>query len=390
MSERRRLRIAYVAGLTIGGAERQQLALAEHLPRDRFAVEFIVLGERSANARAAEALGVPVHVLGSARRATSPLPVFALRAAGRVAAYLRTVRRGHYDIVDAWLYHAYALAALTRPVSGAPILIAGRRSLSAYKRRFGPLERILDGLARRSADVIVANSAAVVEDVVAREGIARSRLRLIRNGVVPAPELSAERRAELRAGWGVAPDALVIGCIANPRPGKGLELLVRIMGDLRAEGRAVHLVVIGEGPLRPTLEAQIAAAGLERVVILPGAVPDARPLYGAFDVVVQASEAEGLPNALLEAAAAGRAIVATAAGGTSEIVEDGRTGSLVPVGDEPALRLALARMLDEPDLRARTGDAAREHVLTTFGLERMVAETAALYEELARARGLVR
>jgi glycosyltransferase involved in cell wall biosynthesis len=373
----------------MGGSERQMLALAEHLPRDRFAVEFIVLGDRGTNTSAAEALGVPVHVLGSVRRAGSAVPVYAVRAAARIADYITWVRRGRYDIVDAWLFHGYALAGLTRPISRTPILIAGRRSLSAFKDRFGPVERTVDAIARRRADVIVANSQAVIEDVVAREGVDRRRLRLIRNGVEPARPLTEAERDAIRAGWGAGPDALVVACVANYRPGKGLTELLTVAAGLRPATPSARYVLLGDGPLRPELEARARALGLTEIVRF-GSVPDARAVIGAVDVVVQASHAEGSPNALLEAAAAGRAIVATAAGGTTEVVDEGRTGLLVPVGDEAAFATALRTVLDDPGLRLRLGTAARDHVERTFPMGAMIDAYAGLYEELAAARGLGR
>ena len=97
-------------------------------------------------------------------------------------------------------------------------------------------------------------------------------------------------------------------------------------------------MLIGEGPLRPDLAALIAELGLGGVVVLAGAAPDARNVVGAFDVAVQASESEGLPNAVLEAAAAGVAIVATDVGGTREILDDGRAGCLVQSGTVGARR----------------------------------------------------
>ena len=97
---------------------------------------------------------------------------------------------------------------------------------------------------------------------------------------------------------------------------------------------------------------------------------DVQPLYAAFDVVVQASVREGLPNVMLEAAAAARPIVATAAGGTSEIIIDGQTGLLVPVNDSEAMASALRHTVTDPGLRTRLGRAARDHVSTTFGMDR--------------------
>jgi len=105
-----------------------------------------------------------------------------------------------------------------------------------------------------------------------------------------------------------------------------------------------------------------------------------------FDLVVQASRSEGLPNALLEAAAAARPLVATAAGGSGEVVIDGETGLLVPVDDVAAITGAMRRLATDPDLRQRLGAAARRHIDTVFTMERFVGEYAALYEELAAAK----
>jgi glycosyltransferase involved in cell wall biosynthesis len=325
-----------------------------------------------------------------AAQGRSSLLVATARSTRGIARYLRAVRAGRYDIVDARLFHGYVLAGLTKPLSGVPILVAGRRSLGEFKDRFGPLGRGLDRLARRAPDMIVANSAAVAADTLVREGLNPLRLRVIRNGITPAEPLAAAERDAIRAGWGVGPDDIVAGAVANYRPVKGLERLVRVVAGLHAELPDLRLVLIGDGPLRGALEAQAAGLGIGSIVRVNGPAPDARHLVEAFDLVVAASEAEGLPNALLEAAAAGRPIAATAAGGTVEVIEDGRTGLLVPVGDEAALAGAVRRLVQDPELRARLGAAARVHVEATFGMDRMVAEYAALYDELAERRGLRR
>jgi len=372
--------------MTSGGAERQQLLLAAHFPRDRVEVEFIVLGEHTAQAAEAEALGVPVHVLGAGRRGRRGAVVSGVAASRTVASFVRLVRRRRYDIVDAWLYHAYALAALTRPLTRVPVLVAGRRSLSGFKDTFGPVDRALDALARRSADAIVANSEAVAADVVAREGLSRAKLRVIRNAVeVPAP-LEPGERAAIRAGWGIGPDELVAGCVANPRHEKGLDVLVTALA-VRPLAPGLRVVLVGDGPARPALEDAVATAGLADTVVFAGAMPDARAVTGAFDLAVSPSRAEGLPNSVLEAAAAGRPVVATRAGGTAEILSDGETGLLVPVEDPAALRDALDRLVADPALRARLGAAARDDVIRRFGTERLVAETEALYTGLLAARG---
>jgi glycosyltransferase involved in cell wall biosynthesis len=376
----------YPASLTPGGAERQMLLLTEHLPRDRFEVSFVLLGGMTDMAMEARRLGATVRALGAPRRAGLPMPIFATRVARRVASYVAICRQERYDIVDAWLYLGYALAAVTRPVSRVPILVAGRRSLSAFKSEFGPVERAADTIARRSADIIVANSQAVADDVVRREEVDPSRIRVIRNGVVLPPPADEVRREAARNVFGVTDGGPVVGCVGTFKRGKGQERVAEVMATVRRAHPDAWLVFVGDGPERASVERAAHEMGLERVRFL-GAVPDARTLYDGFDVVVSASDAEGLPNVLLEAAASGRPIVATDAGGTPEIVIDGETGLLVSVGDSDGLERGLVRVLEDGALARRLGGAAREHAAKTFGLERFVAETAALYEELDRRHG---
>ena len=382
----RRIRIAYVGGMTSGGAERQQLLLAAALPRDRFAVEFVVTGPATSQSDEASALGLPVHVLGTTRGGRRGAFVTARVATELLVRYLRTTRRRRYDIVDAWLFHASVLAGLTRPLVPGTLLVTGRRSLSDYKATLPWPLRMLDRMTTRAADAIVANSAAVADDAARREGIPRDRLRVIRNAVLPAAPPDPAACAAMRDGWAVPPGARVIGCVANPRSEKGLDVLVAALAAAPLPDD-VHVVVIGDGPDRDDLERALASANLTSRVHLVGRVADARQLYRAFDVVVSPSRAEGLPNSVLEAAAAGRAIVATRAGGTPEIIVDDQTGLLVDVEDPAALRLALDRVLVDDALRHRLGAAAEADVSVRFTIDRLVSETAALYEGLVRENG---
>lgn len=385
MPETRRLRVAFVvASLEIGGSEQQMVRLAEQLPRDRFAVDFILLQRRGPLAERAARAGSQIHVLGW-RRGRSPI-----LSQPDLWRLIRTLRRGRYDVVDAWLFHAYGTVAIARPLCRVPVLIAGRRSLSNHKYRFGRVERLLDRAARRSVDAIVANSDAVREEVAIYEGIDLRRIRVIRNGVDISAVLEPRAREALRASWGVGPDEMLVGYIANYKAGKGHQTLLRSFASAVATNALLRLIIVGEGPLRAELVRLVDKLGLHDVVRLHGTEPDARDIVGAFDIAAQASEAEGLPNAILEAAAAGLPIVATDAGGTAEVLDGGRTGILVPIGDEAAMAEAILRLAADSDLRQRLGADARAFVQTVFGVDRFVAETAALYEELAAAKGIRR
>jgi glycosyltransferase involved in cell wall biosynthesis len=386
----RPLRVAYVtAFLRPGGAERQMIALAERLPRDRFEVEFVLIsGSGPYDARAAAA-GARIRMLGATPSRNAPLPERTARRAAKMIKYALTARRARYDVVDAWLYPADILATLMRPVTGTPVVISGRRNVDPHDQ-LGPLEAPIGSLVRRMTDAVVANSAAAATHAVANGSADPAKIRIIRNGVELIDPVSDDERVARRRAVGATDDEVVIGCVANYLPVKRLDLLVDAFGLLVRAGMPVRLVIVGEGMERPALERQLRELGLEARVRLHGAELAPEPLYAAFDIVAQSSTREGLPNSLLEAASAGRAIVATDAGGTSEIVFDGRTGLLVPVNDRDALTAALRRLVVDVGLRGRLGVAARAYVAATFGMDRFSSEFARLYEQLAVTKGVRR
>jgi glycosyltransferase involved in cell wall biosynthesis len=383
-----RLRVLYMcSSLRPGGSERQMLALAQRLPRDRYRVDFLTLSEPGPYAVDAEAFGARVFSLGS-----SPPPDItpvgrSIHRIRKGLRFLSIVRNGHYDIVDAWMYPTYHLAALTRWLTGPRVVMSGRRDLRGMAQPLGAVGRAIETVARRMTDLVVANSHAVEADTIAREHPKAGHLRVIYNGVEPVPGLSPEEREAHRRAWGVGPDDVLVGAVANYREVKRLDVLVDAFAVAAAKQPGLFLILIGEGPTRPSLEAQVAALGIGERVRLHGAEADPRPLFSAFDIAAHSSMSEGLPNALLEAASAGRPMVATAAGGAAEIVLDGVTGIQVPVGDSAAMAAALERLAADPALRARYGAAARELADHEFGMDRFVAEFGATYEELSAAHG---
>ena len=386
----RPLRIAHViASLMPGGAELQELALAERLPRDRFRIDFLAVAGQGEYDDRARAAGLRVHRVG-VRAAPDESMLEAQERRTRMALqFARATRRGRYDIIDAWLYPADVLAALGRLMTRTPVVISGRRNIQPHDR-FQPFSGLVDRIVDRLTDAVVANSSAAAENAVRAHHTTPSKLRIIRNGVELTDPLSPGERLAWRAKMRAADDDFVIGCVGNYRDIKRHALLVDAFAVLAAEHADLRLVLVGEGEMRLSLERQVRALGLADRVRLHGTELRPRPMYGAFDVVVQSSMSEGLPNVLLEAAAAGRPIVATAAGGSGEIIVDGETGLLIPVEDPQALIRALRRMVEDAELRRRTGAAARKHVDERFGMGRYVREWGDLYEELAASKGIPR
>jgi glycosyltransferase involved in cell wall biosynthesis len=364
--------------LLTGGAERQMLLLADALSRDRFEVRFILLAERGPLADQAEARGIPVHSLGL-DRARAGLSV---RSASNAARALRRYRRivRHMDVVDAWLAPAYTFAGLLRPLAGVPVLLAGRRNLHDVSQTRSRYRAALGSFALGVADAVVANSQASAADVIDAEGVAPSRVHVIRNAVAPMVVHQSERR-RIRASWGVADEDLVVGCVANLKPGKGHEGLLEVASALQDRHPELRYVLIGDGPTRAGIEDGIRARRLERIVIMHGADPNARALLAGFDIAIQTSDTESLPNAVMEAAAAGLPIIATAVGGTGEIITSEHDGILVPRSDVSAMVSATARLADDQLLRRRLGRSAARRA-TEFSPSRLADETGALYISL--------
>jgi glycosyltransferase involved in cell wall biosynthesis len=383
------LRIAYLPPLLRpAGAERQMLLLAERLPRDRFRVDFLAMSGAGPYDDRARAAGAGLTYLGQPPRPGASVPERFIGRAAKTARYVQAARRGHYDVIDAWLYPVDVMAVLARGITRTPVVVTGRYNLRDFGAPLTRPERWLNDRANRVVDAVIANSEAVAEDTRRHESIDERKLRVIRNGVEPIEPLTGDEVAAGRRELGVGADEIVFGCVANLHPVKRHDLLIDAFAVLRREGLPVRLVMIGGGPLQPELQRRIDGHGLGDVAALLGSVTDPKPMLRLFDAVVQASRSEGLPNALLEAAAAARPIVATAAGGSGEIVVDGETGLLVPVNDLDRLAQAMRLVATQPDLRARLGAAARRHADTAFTMDRFVGQYAALYEELAAARGI--
>jgi len=181
---------------------------------------------------------------------------------------------------------------------------------------------------------------------------------------------------------GVPRDAFVVGCVANWRPRKGVEILLDACERLEPDMR-VHLVLVGETGTSKLVQRVAASPIRDRVHVL-GPRADAPAVAAAFDVaVLPAVKREGLPKTVIEAMAYGVATIASRVGGVAEIIEDGVSGIIVPPGDAQALAEAIARLHDAPGLREELGRRGKERIRTHFRIEDTIAKTAALYRSLA-------
>lgn len=218
-----------------------------------------------------------------------------------------------------------------------------------------------------------------IADVLRAEGVDASRVRVVRSAVEAAPWRSPESRAAFCAEFDVPQDALLIGVVAQLIERKGHRVLFEALRGLPAQP-AIALVIFGQGPLRTALEAEAASLPLA-ALRFAGFRNDLPRWIGALDLLVHPALTEGLGVSLLQASAASVPIIASRAGGMPEAVRDGLNGLLVPPGDAPALRAAIATLATDASLRQEMGAAGALLIDSEFSTEAMVEGNLAVYRE---------
>ncbi len=363
------MRIAHlIASNFFGGPEKQILDHALRLQGfDIRLISFLEGGENELLERAAQR-GVPSHALP--RRL--PLDL-------RAVADLRSVlRRERIDLLVTHHYKANVVGTLAALRLGIPTA-AVSRGWTAEDRKVRGYEW-LDRRFLRFADLIVAVSHGQRAKILAL-GIPPERVRVIHNCIDAETPLGAPA-VPLRWELGLGPQTLLVASAGRLSPEKNFEGLIRVAARVTAKVPAAHFVVFGEGGRREALEEAVRRGGLRERFLLPGFRRDFTALLPQIDLFVLPSLTEGLPNVVLEAFAARRPVVATAVGGTPEVVVDGEGGFLVRPEEEERMAERIVELLGSAALRERMGESGRRRVCEHFSPVRQAEAYGALYDEL--------
>jgi len=292
-----------------------------------------------------------------------------LRASAMLAGLLRRTRP---DVVQ--LHDPHALAAGLLAARAAPPV-----RIVATRRVDFPLRGRLSRWKYRSSRGVIAVSRKIA-GILGADGMPAERIRVVYEGVSDRPALPGGREALLELG--VPAGCPVVGNVAALTDHKDHATLIEAAALVRRRLPEARFVCVGEGELRPRLEALCRERGLVDRWIFAGFRHDLDRLIPAFTVFCLSSHMEGLGTSLLDAMSFGRPVVATAAGGIPEAVEDGVTGRVVPVRDPAALAGALVEVLGDPQRARALGDAGRRRFEERFTADRMVDETLSAYDGL--------
>ena len=368
----------------VGGTELNAVRTAVRLDRERFELLVICLGEEGELREQYARAGIPVYEF-PIRSLTS---VHTAREGLRLMKFLRQQR---IQILHAHDVYTNCFAVPWARLASVHTVIASRRWWHTVPR---PALRYANRVAYRFAHRVLANTPALARLVTTEEGISPSRVLTIPNFLetdafdpLPPDQVMSLRSRVGLAGHDHVP---VIGIVARLDPVKDHETLLRAAKVLKDRGRVFRLVIVGGGDRLPLLETLASELGITNLVHFAGQLPHRPNPHTVFDISVLCSTAEGFPNSVLEAMAAGRPVVATRVGGIPDAVEDQRTGLLVPASDEKALADALDALLTDERRRQALGDAGRELARERYGERAVLRTLEDAYEALARKPGTER
>ncbi|CAN7593112.1 glycosyltransferase [Rhizobium sp. LjRoot254] len=303
----------------------------------------------------------------------------------------RILRDGRFDIVHSHMSKAALLGGIAAVTTGIPVTINTAHNLGflalpnpAARLLFWVYDRLLFAL---TADAVITVSERVRDGIVRGGIVGTSKVVSIHNGIDVAKFSDAAGAARaIRSEFGVGPEDVLVVTVARLVWFKGLHDLLDAAALVLAQFGNVRFLIAGTGSQRDELAARASALGIGERVIFAGERRDVPSILAAADVFALSSVSEGLPISILEAMAAGVAVVATDVGGISELVEEGVNGYLVPARDPPAFAERLCRLAGDAALRRSFGASGRTRARLEFSPERMVMRTADLYETLITSR----
>lgn len=362
-----RIRILFcIDRLVRGGTELQLMSLIDHLDRDRYEPYLMTIRPTD-----------PALIPEDCEHLELDVPkLFSVSGLQSLWWLSRFLRREEIQVVQTFFQDSTVFAGLASRIAGTPARIACFRDLAFWNSR---KQALLLRWVYPLMNGYVANADVVLKHFANTFGIDKNRGRVIRNGVnaseLPFRDLSGATEN--------------IGIVGNmTRPVKRTDLFIRAAAIVHRQYPDVHWHIVGDGQLRPELEQLARDLGVSERIIFTGRIDDVTGYLGKLQVGVICSDSEGLSNALLEYMFRGVAAIATEVGGNTELVEDGKTGLIVPPDNPEALAAAIIQMIEQPQLRQTMAQTARNRVEKRYSWEHCLDEHDRIYRDLLTGQGM--
>ena len=359
--------------LALGGTETQMVQLAARLKAKGHHIVVGCLhpgGALRENLCKAGILVVEFPKLGS---------LLSLQGAYQILRLTVYLRRQRFDVMHSHDLWANLMGVPCAYLAGTRVIVSSQRDLGNLWW-YTPIRTKVIRQIHRLASQVIANSLAVKNFLVKQLRVPPQHVQIVRNGV-DIQKFECVRADRRKLFPDLDDTTRLVITVANMHSLlKGHSDLIEAAKQICGEVPEIRFVLVGEGEKRPEIEQQVREAGLEKHFLFLGSRKDIPELLACAEISILPSRAEGLPNVILEAMAAGLPVVATRVGGTPEIIEDGASGLLVPPEDPCALAEAIQRLLRDRSMAARIGRTARERIRTSFSFERAAREIETVYE----------
>ncbi|MBU0970836.1 MAG: glycosyltransferase [Proteobacteria bacterium] len=367
-----RPRIAYIVhSLNPGGTERLAIDMASIFSK-AYDMVILCLDEPGKWASDAQKSGVPVYSFGRRPGIDWKIPV-----------KLRTFAKKHQiDLFHAHQYTPWFYAALTRMIH-PPLKVLFQEHGRHYPETKKPKRKWINQLVFQH---LTAECTAVSRDIKQRlifyEGLLPGKIKIIYNGVKPLSPIGFREKEDLRSQLGFRPADVVLGTCGRLDPIKNLSLFLGGVEQLKPTISGLKGLIVGDGPLMPAIKDRIRQSGLEKDIVLTGFRFDATRLVQIMDIFTLTSFSEGTSMALLEAMACAIPAIVTDVGGNPELIENQKTGWVVPSNDPDSFRAAVTEAVNTPEKCKTMGRAAKKKFETHFSFNTMIHAYENVYETL--------
>jgi len=377
----RQRNILYLTSVLVTeGAQHVLLTLAGQLNTEQYKALICCLTPRMEMLPRFQQAGIEVVPLGM--QSYSVLSILRAVHDLRALIHIRQI-----DLIHTTNFSDGLLGRVVARLTGVPVVLS---SIHAFYRSKPRLELLLDMVTARLADGVIVVSEAVRQFAIADLKIPDNKIDVVYNGITSLPVVvDVESIRRIRAEIGLRSDSSVVACVGSLKEVKGHKYLLQAMPLILRDVPNVQFLIIGDGPLQPELRSLATALGIADKVCFAGLREDVRTILPAIDILVQPSLQETFSLAILEAMAAEKTVVATKVGGIPELVEDGRTGLLVPPENPSAIAKAVISLLSSPYKRRMFGVAGGKRFREFFTAEKMVRRYKEIYEFCLERKGVL-
>jgi sugar transferase (PEP-CTERM/EpsH1 system associated) len=357
------MRICHVLlSLDVGGLERNVLNQVRCAPGIGEECTVVCLERPGELAPQVRALGARVISMG--------------KRAGLRPGMVRRLRNVFRDLLpDVVHTHQIGTLLYAGPAAkwaGVPLTVHTEHGKEPYQRRWRT--RMLGRVAGTFTHTFFCLTEDMASQVRASRVVPNRKIRVIFNGIDTSQFTDPCETSHVGASLGIPPRSKVIGTVGRLTEIKRQDVLIRAFAKVKARFESAHLLLVGDGPLRERLEELAVSLGIGGSVHFAGYQSPTAPYIQIMTIFALTSRSEGMPQAAIEASVTGLPVVASRVGGLPELIEQGRTGLLVPEGDDSGFAEAFCRLLEDPASARRMGEAARQHAIARFDIGRMAAD----------------